>query len=386
MTARSPLFGRRIHIAGSVEGNGVPAPDVDAARQLIAGLVPRLVRAGANFVTPVDTERLRGDGLPVCFDWLVWQSIHDSMALRPPDAPGPMVVAVIHNKTEDQIPNHLVALWDKMRASPDVRIESAAAWDMNAVRMANQARYGDVLVTLGGGEGVCYLANLYHDAGKPVVPLNLPICSEGKGARRLHEFGLAGANARRMFRMTSGEEPHSWLNLLRFPARQAISDRVDVLMRLLERLERPTAFAVRLLNDAHPAYEEVQNFFDSVVKPVVEDDFGYRLAVIDGRHAHEHARIDQEIFAKLYRSAMVIADITGSRPNCFLELGYALGRPLPTVVTLRAGEEPPFDITTFGGHRWTASGAIEGRRRALRDHINAVRRRPPLVDAEPLIG
>ena len=83
----------------------------------------------------------------------------------------------------------------------------------------------------------------------------------------------------------------------------------------------------------------MQDFFDTVVEPVMVGELGYRLTVIDGRQAYDRARIDDEIFAKLHRASIVVADITGSRPNCFLELGYALGRALPTIVTARAGSE-----------------------------------------------
>ena len=112
----------------------------------------------------------------------------------------------------------------------------------------------------------------------------------------------------------------------------------------------------------------------------------YKLTVIDGRQAFEHSRIDQEIFAKLHRSSLVIADITGARPNCFIELGYSLGRQLPTMVTAKSGESHPFDIETFGAHHWTTKGSPDERRRAFLEHWEAVKRRPPLVPMEPLIS
>ena len=102
--------------------------------------------------------------------------------------------------------------------------------------------------------------------------------------------------------------------------------------------------------------------------------------------SYDHARIDQEIFAKLHRSSVVLADITGARPNCFLELGYALGRGLPTMVTARKGASLPFDITTFAGHHWKASGSADERRRAFKEHWQAIRNRPTLVPTEPLIS
>lgn len=387
--ARSPLFGRRIHIAGSiVEDITVATPaDVALARDLVAGLVKALVKRGANFVVPVDGEPPRkSDGLPVCFDWLVWQTICENLSQRPADAPGPLAIAVQHHKSEDQIPEEFIQLWDNLRSSPQVQIENAAHWNMASKRMEAQARSGDILVTLGGTEGVLFLANLYHDAGKPIVPLNLPICPEETGARRLYNFGLTSRQTRRLFQVADDGDAHGWINRLRFPARQSTADRVEAVVELLEALERPRAFAVRLLTPEHPDHADVQAFFDTVVQPVVEGELGYRLVVIDGRQTYDHARIDEEIFAKLHRSSVVLADITGARPNCFLELGYALGRGLPTMVMTKAGSPLPFDITTLSGLHWSTTGAAEDRRRAFREHWKAIRNRPPLVQMEPLIS
>jgi hypothetical protein len=110
------------------------------------------------------------------------------------------------------------------------------------------------------------------------------------------------------------------------------------------------------------------------------------MVVVDGRQKFEHARLDQEIFAKLHRSRVVLADITGMRPNCFLELGYAFGRPLPTMLMAKEGSTHPFDIHTFAGLHWKTSGPVEERRRAFREHWAAIQTRPPLVPTEPLIS
>ena len=78
--------------------------------------------------------------------------------------------SVQHHKNEEQIPEKFHALWDEMRDSPVIRMESAARWNMNSKRMEAQARYGDILIAVGGTEGVRFLADLYHAAGKPVIP------------------------------------------------------------------------------------------------------------------------------------------------------------------------------------------------------------------------
>ncbi len=386
--ARSPLFGRRIHIAGSVstDQSVASAAQVVAARELVAGLIPALMKLGATFVVPVDAEPARGDGQPICFDWLVWRTIRDNLSKRPAGAPDPLAVAVQHHKNEDQVPEEFHVLWDELRGSPQVRMESAARWNMASKRMEAQARYGDILIALGGTEGVRFLADLYHAGGKPVIPLNLPITPENEGGRRLYSFGEASGNSRKLFQIADGGDSHDWINRIRFPARQSVADRVSTLVDLLESLERPRAFAVRLLASSHAEFAAVQGFFDTVVQPVIEGELGYRLTVIDGQQAYEHARIDEEIFAKLHRASVVVADITGSRPNCFLELGYALGRSIPTIVTAREGSDTPFDITTLAGLHWTTDGTAEDRRKAFREHWEAVRNRPPVVTVEELIA
>lgn len=384
---RSSLFGRRIHIAGSIPDDLAIASafEVERARELVAGLVRELLRRGATFVAAVDAEKVRiSDGKPICFDWLIWRTLQTSLAERPAAATNPLAIAVQHHKNEEQIPKQFEELWDGLRNSDLIQIENAAHWNMASKRMEVQARWGDILIALGGSEGVLFLANLYHDAGKPVVPLNLPICAPDTGARRLFNFGLASSNTHRLFQAT-GNSPHGLLNRINFRSNKPVAERVSEVVALLEALDRPKAFAVRLLNPAHVEYDDVQNYFETVVGPVMEGELGYKLVIVDGRQPYEHARIDQEIFAKLHRSSIVVGDITGMRPNCFLELGYALGRGLPTMLMAKEGSEHPFDIYTFAGLRWKTTGSTEERRQLFREHWVAIRNRPPLVPAEPLI-
>ena len=75
---RSSLFGRRVHITGSIAADATAATTEEGARarEVVEALVKDLLRKGANFVIPVDAEKTRPDGLPICFDWLIWDTIH----------------------------------------------------------------------------------------------------------------------------------------------------------------------------------------------------------------------------------------------------------------------------------------------------------------------
>lgn len=388
MMQQSPLFGRRIHISGSISNDTAIAStnNVDITRKLVTKLVELLIKAGATFVVPVDAEKIRDeDNRPICFDWLVWQAINDNISQRPTGAPNPLAIAVQHHKSEDQIPSDMYDLWDRIRGTDLVEIENASHWNMNSKRMELQAKWGDILIAIGGAEGVTYLANLYHDAGKPIIPLNAPLTPEGVGARKLFTVGQTSTKADQLFKSIN-KNAHQWVNQIDFQKRISVDIRAATLIKLLEDLERPKAFAIRLLNPDDEEFNAVDNFFETVVQPIVENEMGYELVVIDGQQVFEHPRIDQEIFAKLHRSKLVVADITGTRPNCFLELGYALGRSIPTIVTSREGSERPFDITTLAGFSWKENGSSKDIKQAFRDHYKAVRTRPPLVPMEPLIS
>jgi hypothetical protein len=384
--AHSSLFGRRIHIAGSVDKDASP-DDVLTAREFVSALVPELIRRGANFVVPVDAEPLRQpQGDQICFDWLIWSCLNDHLLKRPRTATGSLAIAVQHHKSEDQVPEKFQPLWDSLRRSSHVVIENAANWNMAVKRLEASARHGDILITLGGAEGVLHLANLYHDAGKPVVPLGFPLSAEKSGSRRLFSHGLSGNRDKQLFHMEGSADSHGWLNRISYLKRHSTADRVADLLELLEALERPRAFVVRLLNPDLKENKAVDNFFGSIVKPVVEGEMGYRLVVVDGQQPLDKARMDDEIFTKLHRSSVVLVDLTASRPNCFLELGYALGRGLPTLVMAKDGTALPFDIKSISSHFWKSTGLVEDRKRAFREHWAAVRDRPTLVSTELLIA
>lgn len=385
--ARSSLFGRRIHIAGSISCDAAVASpaEVKAARELVKGLVLDLIKRGATFVVPVDAEKLReGDDMPICFDWLIWKTLYENLARRPSGASNPLAIAVQHHKNEEQIPPEFAQLWGDLRASDLVHIENVSHWNMNSKRMEAQARWGDILIALGGSDGVLFLANLYHDAGKPVVPMNARITSPDTGALRLFSSGLDSTQAQRLFQ-TIHHNAHTWINRINFTSRNRVCEHVNTIIDLLEALEKPPAFAIRLLDPECEDYDDVETFFNEIVRPVIEDEFGYKLIIVDGSQPYRHPRIDQEIFEKLHRSRFVLADITGMRPNCLIELGYALGRGLPTMLMVKKGNRHPFDIASYAALHWKTGGKIKKRKKAFRAHWTTIQNRPSLVPVDPLI-
>ena len=128
----------------------------------------------------------------------------------------------------------------------------------------------------------------------------------------------------------------------------------------------------------------MDDFFSGVIQPIVENELGYELVVVNGGK-NEEALINLEIFKSLHRSSVVIVDITGGRPNCFIELGYALARGVPVMVNARKGSLIPFDTQPVPTNLWDPRKTLEERKQQFRDYWRANVNRRQIVDEDPLV-
>lgn len=408
------MFRRRVHIAGSISccQKTASAEAVNKARSFVEELVKELIPRGASFVLPVDEEKTRSrsfverfvkelirwgasfvlpvvnekarpdDGLPLCFDWLVWKTLYENRNQRPSDIQEKYVIAVQHHKSKDQIPKKYKSIWEGM--SDAVDIHHVGHWNMGAKRLEAQASHGDILLLLGGKDGVLHLANLYHDAGKPVIPLPFEIVDKDAGARKLFtDVGLSKFNSAKLFSTNMEKRtPHAWMGSLNKGNELQVKD----LLELLDNLLPPTAFVIRLLDPEDENYEEVDRYHNEVLKPLVEDEYGFRLVTIDEQHSYEEPWINQEIFEKLHRSQVVLADLTGLRDNCLVEVGYALGRGLPTLLLAKEGVALPFDLKMRRALLRQESQSVEENKNKFREHWRSTLNRPPLVQPDDLVS
>lgn len=91
----------------------------------------------------------------------------------------------------------------------------------------------------------------------------------------------------------------------------------------------------------------------------------------------EHVnRIDDEIIARIRRSAFVVADFTEQKPGVYFEAGFALGLNLPVIWTCRGDDicELHFDVRQYNCIDWT--GEVDLARR-LQLRIEAIVGRGP---------
>jgi len=104
-------------------------------------------------------------------------------------------------------------------------------------------------------------------------------------------------------------------------------------------VERP-ASAKRRVFVAMPYAEEFENVYEYGIYPAVR-----RCGLICERVDKEAFTGDilKRIKERIESADLMIADLTGARPNVYLEVGYAWGRETRVILVIRDGQIPEFD-------------------------------------------
>jgi hypothetical protein len=376
---------RRLHVTGSANHEVEPGLLRDV-HTIVAEVVHGWVARGGALVGGLGAEPLTTaqPEVPIIFDWTVAEAA--LKALESGDAAasthdGQLLAVRTSQRARTQIPSRRRAIFDRLLELGAIDLTFLPdTWRSGALIRRAQAELGDVLLIIGGGAGVEDLANLYTAEGRPVIPIDVALGSSNDDAV-LGGQGLARramSNGDDFFRLADGSSASARLAALSMeevrPPAPVLAQR---LLAVLSDLEPPRAFCVRLLNPEHPSYPEVERFFRDVAQPVIEE---MGLCVVDlGHDRQEKAWMNAEIFEQLHNAELAFVDLTGSRPNCHIELGYALGRGHRVIITAREEEPPPFDADKLPWHYWGPNAAPADAQAALREHLRKFGALPPLV-------
>jgi len=385
------LAGRRIQIAGSASKT-TGTEMIGYAHRLVSEIVRGILTDGGGLVLAAGREPHAHEGdassPSVLFDWTALEVaalvIRDGQIGWPMSAGIPIVV-VMSEKAESEIPEERRALWKQLLESGMMQVESILPGSRAAALIRQrQAEFGEILVTLGGGTGVEHLAELYFNRRRTVIPFDLPLGASREdgtgGSERLARESRA--EPQRFLRMRRGMEDHSSAELAALATRKGMEADEEIatrLIRLLAMLTPPRAFYVRLLNKTHDRFATVEAFFRGVVDPVVKAAGFERVEM--GTDETEHAFINVGIFDSLHFASLAIVDLTSSRSNCFIELGYALGRSIRVIMTAEEGTKIPFDTDTVPCHFWKPALVDADRQEEFRIFWRKNIDRPPLVVA-----
>jgi len=356
------LRGRRIHIVGSAD------PETDEKKlmyvhSLVSELTTALALEGATFVIPFGKEPFlkdRTDGPSIIFDWTVAEAVHSKLKEGHLESSGPngrLIATIATSKTDGQIPITRRSIYDELQKRDAINMEVLEpGWSAGAIRRPRLAQLGDILIGISGGEGVEHLAIEYSSKGKTVIPLEINVGSSSHdgsgGASRL--FDRALAEPTKFLKVSDGVSATDLLDRTRTRnCETEISKVVDAILGLLHVLLPPQVFYVRLLNDEISEYASVEDFFRNTVDPLVRE-LGYDPLQM-GIGKNEFAWMNKAIFDSLHHSSVVLVDLTGLRPNCFMELGYALGNKQRVIVTAHKDTPIPFDAFALEAFQWSES-------------------------------
>jgi len=287
------------------------------------------------------------------------------------------VVAVGLPRWREQIPNNRRNICDLALNSKRVQlIQVRTGMSIGGILRELQMPYGDILVAIGGGPGTRHLADLYDSSNKPVIPLDIQL-REGSPMVGEEMYQKAMADPCKFFEYEPRQGAAAALAALTLKdCLPPVTEFEHRFFDLVSHLPRPRAFLVHLQNQDKRDYRNVQRFIDQVVKPIMEDT-GYRSYEV-GLNEMDKAFLNVEIFEKLRSSSLVVADLTGLRPNCFMEMGYAFGRNIRTIVTAKKGTKLPFDTSAIPCYFWSGKISMQNLRHSFKDFISRNINRAPL--------
>lgn len=309
-------------------------------------------------------------GASTIFDWTILERVVESSedsAHGEDSLQGAVCVAVGFSDWKARIPLSRKKLVQRAIDRRLVQIEQLPKpLTIGGIMRERQATFGDVLITLGGGAGVEHLFELYREMHRPVIPLDIPFCAAKISAsERLYQEALERPT--RFFEYepaTRGTAALSNLSLVDLPK---IENSVSRLVEFVKNLSAPKVFFAHLLNTKLPEYRRVSSFFENVVSEVFYDAGFSRFD--PGIDSSDEAFLNVEIFKMIQASSVVVVDLTAMRPNCLLELGFAIGRGKKVVISALDGTQLPFDTSALPCHFWQEKIPDEMRRDALKDFI-----------------
>lgn len=383
------LYNRVIQIAGSCSRD-TNIETINFSHELVQSLVQNLLESGINIVSTVgNEEKLNPDdptSSPIIFYWDILEVAYNYAKSKSFSEDVNNIVKVISSeKLEEDIPEDRKELWREIISKGVVSLTRIkTGWNSGAIKRQKQETISDALLILGGGAGVEHSAHLHVSHGKPVLPLDIPLgssCNDGIGGASYYSR-LAIVEPKKFILNAKVDTASKLANLEYKNWSSSPESYANAILEFLENIIEPQVFYIRLLDEVAEEYHLVESYFRDVVDVVVKTDF--RIKEI-GRSETTEAFLNVEIFKEINNSSVIIADLTGLRLNCFMEMGFAFGLNKKVLVTAKKGTTLPFDTHAIPCHFWDPLVSVDKQQESFIDFWVKSINRPLLVSSSEIV-
>jgi len=112
--------------------------------------------------------------------------------------------------------------------------------------------------------------------------------------------------------------------------------------------------------------EVLDSAFTEVIEPLGAE-FGLDVIRVD--KIQDGGNISQQILENIAQSRFVLAELSGARPNCYYEAGFAHALGKEIIFVIRDGEDVHFDLSGYRFIQWKTEGQL---RNALQERLESL--------------
>lgn len=105
--------------------------------------------------------------------------------------------------------------------------------------------------------------------------------------------------------------------------------------------------------------------YEGVIKPIGES-FGFKVLRVD--EIQDSGAILSQVLENIARSRLVFVELSGERPNCYYEAGYAHALGKEIIFSIRKNEPLHFDLAGYRFIQWQTEADL---RKKLRERLSA---------------
>jgi hypothetical protein len=106
--------------------------------------------------------------------------------------------------------------------------------------------------------------------------------------------------------------------------------------------------------------KELDSAYEGVIKPIIEE-YGFKSLRID--EVQDSGKITDQVLEEIASSKYVLADLSGERPNCYYETGFAHALGKQIILTIMKSDRIHFDLAGYRFIQWDTEAEL---RRELR--------------------